>query len=255
MNVETLLLLLGAFAGALVNGLTGFGTGLTALVFWLHAVPPVVAGPLVAACSVLAQVQALPGIWHALDWRRLAPFVLGGCLGVPIGTWMLPRLPVATIKFGLGVLLVVYCSVMLLARVRTVYGKENRALDGLVGFAGGILGGIAGLSGVLPIIWASLRGWSKDQRRAIFQGFNLAILSLALVSYAVAGLLDSNVAKAFLIALPATVLGSLTGQWLYRRLSDDTFSRVVLLVLLAAGVSLVWGNLGQFVRLGPHFDT
>lgn len=243
MPLETALLLLGAFAGAFVNGLTGFGTGLTALVFWLHAVPPVVAGPLVAACSVVAQVQALPGIWHALDWRRLAPFVIGGCLGVPVGTWLLPRLPVSTIKLGLGVLLVVYCSVMLLGRLRVV-ARESRALDGVIGLAGGVLGGIAGLSGVLPTIWASLRGWTKDERRAIFQGFNLSILSLALVSYAVSGLLDGRFAKAFVIALPATLVGSFAGQWLYRRLSDDTFTRVVLLVLLAAGVSLVVGNLG-----------
>ena len=81
MQLETALLLLGALSGAFVNGLTGFGTGLTALVFWLHAVPPVVAAPLVCACSVVAQLQSLPGIWHAIDFRRLAPFVIGGCLG------------------------------------------------------------------------------------------------------------------------------------------------------------------------------
>lgn len=244
MQHETALLVLGALAGAFVNGLTGFGTGLTALVFWRHALPPVVAGPLVCACSVVAQVQAFPGIWHALDWRRLAPFVVAGLIGVPIGTWLLPQLPVATIKLGLGVLLVIYCSVMLMGRIGDIYSKENRWLDGLVGLAGGVLGGVAGLSGVLPTIWASLRGWPKDARRAIFQGFNLSILSLALVSYAVAGLLDARFAKAFLIALPATFVGSLAGQWLYRRLSDDTFARIVLLVLLAAGVGLVWSNLG-----------
>lgn len=242
MSLETALLILGALSGAFVNGLTGFGTGLTALVFWLHAVPPVVAGPLVCACSVVAQVQALPGIWHALDVRRLAPFVIAGCLGVPIGTWLLPQLPVTTIKLGLGVLLVVYCSVMLLGGIKAVYARENRPLDALVGFAGGVLGGIAGLSGVLPTIWASLRGWPKDARRAVFQGFNLSILGLALASYAVAGFLDGRFAKAFLIALPATFVGSFVGQWLYRQLSDNTFTRIVLLVLLAAGVSLVVGN-------------
>jgi uncharacterized membrane protein YfcA len=243
MRTETALLVLGALSGGLVNGLTGFGTGMTALVFWLHAVPPIVAGPLVCACSVVAQMQALPAVWHALDWRRLAPFVIGGCLGVPVGTWLLPRLPVSTIKLGLGVILVVYCTVMLIGRVRVTLAKESRALDGLVGFAGGVLGGIAGLSGVLPTIWANLHGWSKDARRAVFQGFNLAILSLALASFAVAGLLDARFVDAFLIALPATIAGSLIGQWLYRRLSDDTFTRVVLLVLLAAGMSLVWSNL------------
>lgn len=242
MDLETALLVLGAFAGAFVNGLTGFGTGMVALVFWLHAMPPVLAGPLVCACSVVAQLQALPSIWHAIDGRRLAPFVICGCIGVPLGTWLLTRLPVPTIKLGLGVLLVVYCIVMLRGRVRAVYTTENRAFDGLVGLAGGILGGLAGLSGVLPTIWASLRGWSKDERRAIFQGFNLSVLALALISYAIAGLLDARFGWALLTALPATFAGSFIGQWLYRRLSDDMFGRIVLVVLLFAGVSLVWSN-------------
>src|SRR6266487_3872163 len=38
-----------------------------------------------------------------------------------------------------------------------------------IGFAGGILGGLAGLSGVLPTLWASVRGWGKDERRGVFQ--------------------------------------------------------------------------------------
>ena len=244
MQLETALLLLGALSGAFVNGLTGFGTGLTALVFWLHAVPPVVAAPLVCACSVVAQLQSLPGIWHAIDFRRLAPFVIGGCLGVPLGTWLLPRLPVSSIKFGLGVLLIIYCGVMLRGRMRAVLTTENRAVDGAVGLGGGILGGVAGLSGVLPIIWASLRGWSKDERRAVFQGFNLSILTLALASFAIGGLLDAQFGRALLIALPATIIGSFGGQWLYRRLSDDTFGRIVLMALLLAGVSLVWSNVG-----------
>jgi len=202
----------------------------------------------VCACSVVAQAQALPGIWHALDWRRLAPFVVGGCLGVPIGTWLLPQLSVPTLKLGLGVLLIAYSSVVLLGRLRPVIRPVSRAADAMIGLGGGILCGIAGLSGVLPTIWASLRGWSKDERRAVFQGFNLSILSLALVSYAVAGLLDARFAKAFLVALPATLLGSLAGQLVYRRLSDDGFTRIVLLALLLAALMLVWSNLGSSPR-------
>ena len=84
---------------------------------------------------------------------------------------------------------------MLLGRVRAVCAKESRVLDGVIGLAGGVLGGIAGLSGVLPTIWASLRGWTKDERRAIFQSFNLSILSLALVSYASRGCSTGVLAK------------------------------------------------------------
>ena len=70
------LILIGAFAGGLVSGLTGFGTGITALPFWLAATTPQLAAPLVVVCSLVAQVQTLPAIWHAIDFNlnRLTVF-------------------------------------------------------------------------------------------------------------------------------------------------------------------------------------
>lgn len=67
MEVTEILVLIGAFAGGYVSGLTGFGTGLTALPFWLNVVNPVVAAPLVVICSIVAQIQTLPAIWHAIS--------------------------------------------------------------------------------------------------------------------------------------------------------------------------------------------
>ena len=59
-----------------------------------------------------------------------------------------------------------------------------------MGFAGGILGGLAGMSGTLPTLWAELRGWEKDARRGVFQGYNLSILLFAIASQAAAGRLS-----------------------------------------------------------------
>ena len=112
--------------------------------------------------------------------------------------------------------------------------------DGFVGWGGGVLGGLAGLSGALPTIWASLRGWGKDERRAVFQGFNLAILGATLIAHAVAGLLTPDVGHAVLLALPGTLIGSVLGQQVYRRLDDHRFDRVVLMFLGIAGVALMW---------------
>lgn len=133
-----LLAFAGALLGGLVNGLTGFGTGMTALPIWAHVLPPVLASPLVVVCSIVGQRQTLPAIWHAIDFRRLRPFVLGG---------------------------------------------------------------LAGLSGLAPTLWAELRGWEKDARRAVFQGCNLTILVFALASQAFAGLLTAELARLLLLAL------------------------------------------------------
>ena len=72
MGDVEILILLGALAGGFVSGLTGFGTGISALPFWLFAVSPTLAAPLVVICSVVAQIQNLPHIWRSIDWRRVA---------------------------------------------------------------------------------------------------------------------------------------------------------------------------------------
>src|SRR5947199_8632463 len=100
------------------------------------------------------------------------------------------------------------------------FGFGGKLADGAIGFAGGILGGLAGLSGPLPILWASVRGWDKDERRGIFQTFNWTVLSASLCLQAATGFVSSRVLGLALLALPATILGAWLGARAYRVLSD-----------------------------------
>jgi uncharacterized membrane protein YfcA len=236
-------ILAGALVGGFVNGLTGFGTALAGLPLWLQAVQPLIAAQLASACSVLGHLTTLPAIWRAADLRRLAPMLLAGLAGVPIGTLVLPFIPLAAFKLTIGLLLVIYCSFMLFAAGRVQLAAGGSGAEAVVGFAGGILGGMAGLSGVLPTIYASLKGWPKDARRAFFQAFNLTLLSAMLVASVVQGLVGSRYLLALAVAAPATLAGSWVGARLYRRLDDSRFSRVVLFVLLLSGLGLVWSSL------------
>lgn len=238
MSYDPLLITGGALAGGLVSGLTGFGTGLTALPIWLLTLPPALASPLVILCSVVSQVQTLPSIWHAIDLRRTAPFVAGGLLGVPVGVAILPHVPPRLFQGGLGLLLMTLCTVLLLNGHYRL-PRTSRLADGLVGLGGGLLGGIAGLSGPLPTLWAGLQGWGKDERRAVFQSFNLSILAVALVSQAVSGYLTGEVMSLAWRALPGTLVGAWLGRRLYHRVNAEVFNRIVLLVLLIAGIHML----------------
>jgi uncharacterized membrane protein YfcA len=176
------LVLLGALAGGIVNGLTGFGTGITAMGLWLYALSPAVAATLVIICSVVSQVQTLPLVWRTIEWGRVLPFVVPGLLGVPIGTWLLPQIDPRSFKIGVGLFLVAYPSYVLARRSSMASTVGGRAADAAVGLGGGVLGGLTGFSGVLPIVWTDIRGWSKEQRRSVLQAFNVSILSVALVA-------------------------------------------------------------------------
>jgi uncharacterized membrane protein YfcA len=237
---QIVVVLLGALAGGFVNGLTGFGTGITAMGLWLYAVSPLVAASLVIICSVVSQVQTLPMIWRAIEWRRVLPFIIPGFLGVPIGTWLLPQIDAGTFKLGVGIFLVAYPSYVLARKVQTSSAFGGRGADAVVGLGGGVLGGLAGFSGVLPIVWTDIRGWTKGQRRSVLQSYNISILSVALLSHAFSGLLTQQVALATAAALPGTIGGAWVGSLVYRRLGDRGFQQVVMALLFVSGVALIW---------------
>ncbi|MFZ3359690.1 MAG: sulfite exporter TauE/SafE family protein [Xanthobacteraceae bacterium] len=236
------IVLVGAVAGGLVNGLTGFGTALTVLGIWLYAIPPTVAATLVILCSSVSQLQTLPMIWRTIRWEYVLIFVVPGVLGVPLGTFLLPHIDPRIFKIGIGVFLIAYTSYVLARRVEIKSAWGGRAADGVVGFAGGVLGGLAGLSGVLPVVWTDVRGWSKDHRRGVVQIFNIAILALALVSHAASGFFTRDVAVAAVAALPGTIVGARLGGFIYRRIADRSYSRIIMTLLLISGVVLIWSS-------------
>ena len=131
-------------------------------------------------------------------------------------------------KLGFGIFLLVFPVVLYFQRAPMAFGFGGKPADTLIGFFGGILGGLAGLSGPLPILWASVRGWGKTERRGIFQIFNWTILLTALVLQIGSGLVKMDVIWLALLAFPGTVLGAWLGTRVYHALSDRNFRDVVL---------------------------
>jgi uncharacterized membrane protein YfcA len=229
----------GALAAGFVNGLTGTGFGLVALGFWLHAMSPLAAAPLVALCSVVGHIQSLPRIWRGIDRVRLLPFLLLGLVGVPIGTALLDHVHVQSLKLGIGLLLVCYCAWMAFVRHPPIVKGGGKIADAAVGFVGGVLGGMASLSGPAPTIWVQLRGWDKHQQRGVNQPFNMVILTAAFLSAAMAGFLDRTFWIWSVIVVPSTLIGAHIGLTLYRRIDDRQFRRIVLVLLSLSGATLI----------------
>jgi uncharacterized membrane protein YfcA len=73
----------------------------------------------------------------------------------------------------------------------------------------------------------------------VFMAFNGTILTMMLVSSAVAGLANWEFLRALALALPGTIVGAYIGGKLYWRLNEQRFNQLVLLLLLAMGVMLV----------------
>jgi uncharacterized membrane protein YfcA len=231
-----------AFAAALVAGIAGFAFGLVAAGIWLHLLTPLETATLIVALGALVQGIS---VWHlrrALDWSRLWPFLLGGMLGVPLGIVVLHEAAPGDLRAAIGALLIIYSLYALLAPRLPSASQASRAADAGIGVASGALGGTTGLSGILPTIWCQLRGWTKDQQRAVFQPVAVAIHLMAMAWLGGAGAVAPRTAVLFALALPATIAGTWLGLKLYAGLGETGFRRIVLTLLLISGVVLLVGN-------------
>jgi len=245
--VETWLLLAGgAFVAGFVQGLAGFGFGLVAMAFWSWTLPPSMAAPAVVFGSLIGQLLAVRSLRHGFSWRRLLPFLLGGLAGIPLGVALLRYVDPAAFRLGVGLVLLAYCPAMLLAAELPRISHGGRAADAAVGWLGGAMSGFGGLPGPAPTLWCVLRGWPRDEQRAVFQSFNLAMHAVTLASYGVAGLLIPQTLPVFSVVGAAVLIPALAGVHLYRRFSDLVFRRLVLALLTLSGVALVVAGVRGF---------
>jgi hypothetical protein len=232
------LFLFAAFVGGFASGLAGFAMGFVVSGIWLHILTPIETTALIVGYGLLTQGYGVWKLRHALAWQKIAPFIIGGAIGVPIGTVLLTYINPAYLRSGVGVLLVIYGSYGL-AQPRLKPVPDKVSADAGIGFANGILAGLTGLPGFIITIWCQLRGWTKDVQRAVFQPVMLAAIVLNVISLGIAGAITAHTLQLYALGLPAMVAGLWGGFKLYGRLDDAAFRKVILVLLLIAGLGLI----------------
>lgn len=234
-----LVVIMGAMAAGLVQGIAGFGFGMVAMSFWVWVLDPQLAAALAVFGALLGQVIAAVTVRRDLDLRILAPFIAGGLLGLPLGICLLPLLDMQWYKLLLGLFLVIFCPIMLFSERLPRLSYRPRWADGLVGVIGGVMGGLGGMTGVAPSLWCTLTGMPKDAQRAVMQNFNLSLLVVTMLGYLATGLVTPAVWSMFAVLAPAILIPSLLGAKLYVGLSEKRFKQSVLGLLTASGVTML----------------
>lgn len=226
------------FFGGIVSGLAGFAMGLVVSGIWLHILTPAQTAALIVCYGLMVQSYSIWKLRHALSWRTVAPFIAGGVIGVPLGAALLTSTNPDYLRTGVGVLLVAYSGFFLLRpTVHTI--RTDMKADFGVGIVNGILGGMTGLAGPIITIWCQLRGWRKDEQRAIFQPVILASFILTAASLTVNGTITIDLLKIYAMGLPFLAAGVFLGLKLYGRLDEMAFRKVILYLLLLSGIVLI----------------
>jgi uncharacterized membrane protein YfcA len=232
------LFILATFLGGFVSGFSGFAMGIVVSGVWLHIITPIQTAALIAGYGLLTQGYGIAKLHHEWNWQSIWPLTLGTAIGIPIGVMLLTRINPASVRTGVGVLLVVYAMYGLLRPPLGPF-KIGAPADIAIGIANGLVGGLTGLGGIVSTISCQLRGWSKDKQRAVFQPVLFMAFVIISISQLVARSYTAETVKLYGIGLPFMIAGIWIGFKLYGTINDETFRKTVLVLVLLAGVSLI----------------
>jgi len=138
---------------------------------------------------------------------------------------------------GLGVFLIAYCTYMYIRPAFCIRGS-GRALEVLVGFAGGAAGSATAFPAAIPTIWCNARGPTKLEQRGLVQPYILLTQVAAVIYFSKVGLFTSATWIIYLWCLPAVLAGTFLGLFLFDKVDEAKFRHGVLTCLFASGVLL-----------------
>lgn len=226
--------------GGLVAGVAGFALAPIAGAILLHWFTPTTTVPLLLVCGLATQLMSIGYLRKSMTWRRSIPFVIGGLVGIPLGARILQQIDPRAFSILFALVLVCF-SACLLLRTPRVAPKAGQTpwSDTAAGFAGGIMAGSLALPGIVPTLWCTIRGETKDDQRGVMQPYIFVMQLTTLAYFAKLGVLSRADSSLSLACIPAVLIGTWLGLRLFQKIGHAAFQRVVLLALLFSGAIML----------------
>jgi hypothetical protein len=226
------------FFAALLQTTSGFGFALMAMPLISLVVGVKTAAPLVAMLGFTLYAVNLVRYRHGLVLREVARLAVAAAVGVPVGVWLLSALDERVVEAALGVVLIGYAAYMLL-KPQATPSLQSNLWAYPVGFISGCLGGAFNTPGPPVIIYGDLKQWPRNQFRSTLQALFLFTSGLVILSHAFAGHVTRPILVSYALSIPFLLLGVLAGSHIDRRLDNERFRMLVIVMILATGVLLL----------------
>ena len=231
-------------AAGFVKGMVGMGLPAVAMGLLCIVMPPAQAASVLILPTIITNIWQLAGgpAFGAL-MRRLWLLMAGTCLGIWLGSDLMTGPHSRTAAFGLGCVLVVYAALGLASIQMRVAARQEPWLSPVIGIATGLIAGATGVF-AFPLVpyLASLRLDREELIQALGLSFMVSTLALG-ASLVGREAFAWSLAVPSALALVPALIGMAAGQWLRRRVHEETFRRWFLIGLFALGLYIAAQNL------------
>lgn len=219
-----------------VQSVAGFGLPMVAMPALVALFGIRLAVPLMAIIILQLQLIMVARYREALNLRTVWRISAAAIVGIPIGVFLLSRIPEAIMVTLLGLLLIFY--VVYSSFKFPVPSLKNPQWAYLFGFLGGMGGGAYNMAAPPMIIYGDTQRWTPSVFKGNLQGYFLIITVVTIITHSLSGNMNLAVLRNSLIAIPFVLLGAAAGFYLDRFINPTLFRKIVLGLLLVLGINL-----------------
>ena len=240
VNLPELATIAGAFLLAgFVKGMIGVGLPTVSIGLLGLMMTPAQAAAVLVVPSLITNVwQCLAGGGIAALLRRMAPMLVGICIGTVLGVMLLPHDDAGRATIWLGLALALYAALGLVNVRFTVPRRAETWLGLLVGTANGAIAVATGVFVVPGTPYIQSMDFERDKLvQALGLSFTVSTIALA-AALAHAGEMRGSLAVPSGVALIAALIGMGLGQLLRGKVKPETFRLCLFIGLLALGAHL-----------------
>ena len=224
----------------LLKGIIGVGMPVVALPLLSLFIDIKSAVMLLSVPLILTNVpQALEGGKTGRCLMQLVPVILGMIPGLFLGVRVLLGLEPKVAEIIAGLVVMGVGIITLLAPKLQLQSRLVLPAGITFGFFGGILGAIAAMPGPLVFIFLlakGLRGKAFTKEASLYLVVSAVLLAILLTASRQFNWLDVSVSAA---AMVPVVLGMYVGQHMRDRIATETFRKLVVIAVIAAGADLI----------------
>lgn len=225
-----------------VRGATGFGASTVAIPMMAFALPVTLAVPVVSSLIVVTAVPQALRERRKIAWPEVLKAIPYSLLGVALGLAIFSNSGEAFLLRSLGVVIVVYGLVGLLAKGQTLEIRPGwrHGAAAVAGLTGGSVGAVYG-AGSAPIYGMYLNSLNLEKTvfRVTVSTVMLVPIGARVFGYGGLGYFSADVLTLLVIALPFMFIGSKVGDSVLRGLDKARFGQLVSGVLVLSGIGLV----------------
>jgi len=223
----------------IIFSIAGFGTALVAGPVLVNYMPLSQVIPLLVLLDCAAAFGKLARSHQhvvRIELARLLPFM---AIGSMAGIAVLLKTKSDVLMLAMGCFVTLYALYMLTNPVRISYISAAWAMP--LGMGGGLFGAIFGSGGFLYAIYLNGRINTKEKASAT-QSTLIGISTLVRISMlTIAGAYaDLALVVTAIYLLPALMLGLWAGEHISFKMSRNTFTKLINIIILASGITLVY---------------